>query len=154
MAEKRNDEGRGGVVGTVGRMLEMRRKRWRERGGSSFAGITRYFPGGRVTDCVNWLASARSDGEENNGHRRGFAATRGRCVGSKANVEARRPAFSSRTRRRDEAQTSPTKTDRVYRRQIKRGRMFPLAFRPPPLPLPPASASFVVADPRIRAQAA
>lgn len=60
-------------------MLEMRRKRWRERGGSSFAGITRYFPGGRVTDCVNWLLPAatakRTTGNDEALPRRGAAAS-------------------------------------------------------------------------------
>lgn len=38
--------------GGEGKRRERRRKKG-ER--SSFAGITRYFPGGRVTDCVNWI---------------------------------------------------------------------------------------------------
>lgn len=51
------------------------------RGESSFAGITRYFPGGRV-HRLRQLAFARGDGEENNGNVEvGLCRDVGGCVG-------------------------------------------------------------------------
>lgn len=123
------------------------------RGESSFAGITRYFPGGRV-HRLRQLAFARGDGEENNGNVEvGLCRDVGGCVGWSclpggngsldfvAVLGFRDSGTSTRAKEEEDCgrRRQERWIDRVYRRQIKRERTF-------------LSSAFVVADSRIHAQ--
>lgn len=123
-----------------------RRERWGKKGErSSFAGITRYFPGGRVTDCVNWL---RFPQQRQKGTTRLYATSRrlhwlvvaaftdntestvyrgalwNYEDGTEDGLEKKKKTSSTTT-----TTTTTTKMDRVQHRRIKRGSDVRLSFR-------------------------